>query len=205
MTTPPPRGTAAPTGADSPRDRILAAAAATLSARGYTETKLSDIALRAGLKPPAIYYYFASRETLIAAALQTGQQRVREHVEAHLAALDDDASPMDRICAATEAHLVVELEQSSFATAVTRNAGHVPPTVREILQRDSDAYHDLWRGLLEDARLAGVLAPQLDESMARLLVIGALNWAAEWWSPERPIDDLVTTAQTMVRQALTAP
>ena len=38
-----------------------------------------------------------------------------------------------------------------------------------------------------------------------MIVLGALNWAAEWWDPDRgPIDAVITTAQSMVRHALLA-
>jgi hypothetical protein len=36
-----------------------------------------------------------------------------------------------------------------------------------------------------------------------MLVMGALNWAAEWWSPRRgSLDDVVADAQSFVRNGL---
>jgi hypothetical protein len=38
-----------------------------------------------------------------------------------------------------------------------------------------------------------------------MFVLGALNWAAEWWDPERgALDALVADVQSMVRHALSA-
>ena len=38
---------------------------------------------------------------------------------------------------------------------------------------------------------------------ARMLVLGALNWAAEWWNPRRgSLDAVVRTAQSLVRHGL---
>ena len=38
---------------------------------------------------------------------------------------------------------------------------------------------------------------------ARMLVLGALNWAAEWWNPRRgSLDTVVRTAQSLVRHGL---
>ena len=38
-----------------------------------------------------------------------------------------------------------------------------------------------------------------------MLVLGALNWAAEWWDPHRgSLDTLVRTAQSLVRGGLSA-
>ena len=38
---------------------------------------------------------------------------------------------------------------------------------------------------------------------ARMLVLGALNWAAEWWNPRRgSLEAVVRTAQSLVRHGL---
>jgi len=48
-----------------------------------------------------------------------------------------------------------------------------------------------------------LLRADLDPMAARMLVLGALNWAAEWWNPRRgSIDAVVRTAQSLVRHGL---
>ena len=184
------------------RDRLLRAAAGVLSRRGYTEARLGEIAAAANLKAPGIYYHFSGRDALITAALREGQILVRQHVLAALADLSDDATPEVRILAAVDAHLRVELELSDFATAVVRTAGHVPPQIRADIEGEITAYHDVWRELLADARTSGALRPGLDLSVARMLVLGALNWAAEWRTVSTPVDEVVAAAATIVRGAL---
>jgi len=156
----------------------------------------------AEVQPPAVYYYFASRDDLIAEVMRVGQQRVRQHVESALASMPESAKALDLISAAVEAHLLIELELSDFASAVTRNAGHMPPHIGQELQRESEAYHALWRALLQDASDEGALRPNLDPGVSRMLVIGALNWATEWWTDDKSLPDLISTAQTIVRKAL---
>lgn len=187
---------------DATRERILDAAAKTLSLKGYSQSKLSDIAKRADLRSPAVYYYFDSRDELIAEVMRVGQQRVREHVDRALAAMPDGTPPLDLIDAAVEAHLLVELDLSDYATAVTRNVGHMPPAILDELQRESDAYHSMWRDLIRHASDEGALRADLDPAVTRMLIIGALNWAAEWWTPERSLPDLIATAQSIVRHAI---
>jgi hypothetical protein len=61
----------------------------------------------------------------------------------------------------------------------------------------------MWRKLLQDAENAGLLRPGLDPMAARMMVLGALNWAAEWWNPRRgSLDTVVRTAQSLVRHGL---
>jgi AcrR family transcriptional regulator len=192
-----------PSGSDaSTRDRILAAAATALSIKGYSKTHMADIANLAEVQPPAVYYYFESREDLIGSVMREGQRMVREHVESALAALPPTSAIRDRVATAVEAHLRVELELSDFATAVTRNAGQLPPHLREGLTDESEAFHDVWRALLREAHEDGLLHGDLDPGIARMLTIGALNWATEWWHPGITVDEMVATAQQLVGAAL---
>jgi len=188
------------------RNRILSAAAQILSAKGYSETRLSDIADSAQVRAPAVYYYFASREELIAEVMAVGQRRLREHVESALAALPASTAPMDCISTAVQAHLQVELQLSEFATAVTRNLGQLPDDIRARLRDEGAEYIRLWRGLLEAALHAGEMRPDLDLRAARMLVMGALNWTTEWWDPcQGSLTAVVETAQSLVRHGLGFP
>lgn len=187
------------------RGRILAAAATALSEHGYARAHLADIAQRAQVQTPALYHYFESREDLIAAVMRHGQQLVREHVQAQLAALPREASLDERISTAVEAHLRIELELSDFARAVTRNGGHLPAHIRASFQADSEAFHEVWRLLLAEAQVQSRLRPGVDPTVGRMLVIGALNWATEWWQPNHSVADTVASAQSLVLHGLLQP
>ncbi|MER5674676.1 TetR/AcrR family transcriptional regulator [Pseudonocardia alni] len=185
------------------RERILDAAAVVLNRSGYAGTRLLDIAGLAGLQAPAIYYHFASRDELIQEVVQVGLRRTMAHVHDELAALPDGTPPMDRIATAVRAHLEIVLRDSEYAAAAIRNAAQLPQGIRDVQLRDRRRYGALWRGLVDDARAAGQLDPELDPQAARMLVMGALNWAPEWWRPDRgDLSDTVRTAQTIVREGL---
>jgi AcrR family transcriptional regulator len=187
------------------RERILAAAAQVLSSKGYAGARQAEIAKVAGVHAPAVYYYFDSHEALISEVMAVGQSRLREHVQQALAALADDTDPMERICHAVAAHLEVALDLSPFATAVTRNLGQLPDSIRQRLRDESGAYVELWRNLLSDAKAAGLLCDGIDPRAARMLLMGALNAAPEWFNPgQGSLADLIHTAQTLVRNGLAA-
>jgi TetR/AcrR family transcriptional regulator, cholesterol catabolism regulator len=187
------------------RQRILDAAAHVLSRKGYAGTRLADVASAAEVAAPAIYYYFASRDDLVEEVMWSGMARLREHVTGILAALPPGAGPLDRIDAAVEAHLRYSLEISDYTTASIRNAGQVPESVAIGPTAEASRYGDMWRALLGDADHAGLLRPGLDPMAARMMVLGALNWAAEWWNPRRgSIEVVVRTAQSLVRHGLAA-
>jgi len=185
------------------RERILDAAARVLSRKGYAGTRLTEVAEVAGLQTPAIYYYFPSREDLIEEVMWAGIADMHEHIERVLAALPADTDALARIDAAVEAHLRHELELSDYTTASIRNAGQVPTKIRARYTAEARKYGDVWRNLLLEASQAGRLRPGLDPSAARMLVLGALNWAAEWWNPRRgSLDTVIQTAQSFIRHGL---
>jgi AcrR family transcriptional regulator len=181
----------------------LAAAAQVLTRKGYSNTRLADVAEIAELRSPAVYYYFDSRDALVAEVMVTGQRWLREAVESALAALPPRTGVAERLAIAVATHLRVELTLSDFASAVTRNSGQVPDHIRDAIAQESSAYHDIWRRLLADSAQAGLLRPGLDTRSARMLVVGALNWSAEWYrNGQDRIDVVVQSAQTMIHHGL---
>ncbi|GAA2862265.1 TetR/AcrR family transcriptional regulator [Pseudonocardia halophobica] len=188
------------------RRRILDAAASLLARRGYAGTRLSDVAEIAGIRAPAIYYYFDSREDLVEEVVTTGMVRNLEHVRAALADLPAESSALDRICRAVEAHLQVVLRTSDYTIAAVRSTSQLPPDLRERQIREQQRYAEIWRELIDAGRVAGEIHPGLDPRAARMLILGALNWACEWWSPGRgSLRSVVFTAQALVRRGLAPP
>lgn len=187
------------------RLRILDAAAHVLSRKGFAGTRLTDVAEAADLQAPGIYYYFASREDLIEEVMWSGIAQMGQHVQGTLDELPPDTTPLDRIEAALESHLRYQLEISDYTTAAIRNAGQIPENIRARYAAEASRYGDIWRRLFEDARREGVLRPELDPRAARMLVLGALNWAAEWWNPRRgSLDQVIRTAKSIVRNGLSS-
>jgi TetR/AcrR family transcriptional regulator, cholesterol catabolism regulator len=185
------------------RARILDAAAHVLSSKGFAGTRLSDVAEHAELQAPAIYYYFESREDLIEEVMYCGVAELRKHVQGALNDLPAETAPLDRIMVAVEAHLRHELEISDYATASIRNSGQIPQHLRSRQVKEEMGYGRMWRRLFDNALAEGQVRADLNLRYAQLLVLGALNWAAEWRDPRRDsVDDIVVTAQSLVRHAL---
>jgi TetR/AcrR family transcriptional regulator, cholesterol catabolism regulator len=185
------------------RVRILDAAAQVLSSKGFAGTRLSDVAEVAELQAPAIYYYFGSREELIEEVMYRGIAELRNHVQGVLEALPPEASALDKIMAAVEAHLRHELEISDYATASIRNSGQMPERLRARQLKEEASYGRMWRRLFDNALADGEIRAELDARYAQLLVLGALNWTAEWRNPRRdPVDTIVLNAQSLVRHGL---
>jgi TetR/AcrR family transcriptional regulator, cholesterol catabolism regulator len=187
------------------RARILDAAARVLSANGYAGLRLTDVAAEAEIQAPAIYYYYASKDELIEEVMWAGIADMREHVAAALSELPDGTPPLDRLLVAAEAHLRHALEISDYTTASIRNAGQVPLSIRKRQIVEEERYGEVWRRLINDLAREGQLRPELDLYIAQMLVLGALNWAVEWWSPRRgSLEAVVANAQSFIRHGIAA-
>jgi TetR/AcrR family transcriptional regulator, cholesterol catabolism regulator len=157
----------------------------------------------AEIQAPAIYYYYASKDELIEEVMWAGIADMREHVVAALSQLPDGTPPLDRLLAAVEAHLRHALEISDYTTASIRNAGQVPASIRKRQILEERRYGKVWRRLINDLAEEGRLRPDLDLYIAQMLVLGALNWAVEWWNPRRgSLEAVVANAQSFIRHGV---
>ncbi|MFE3000243.1 TetR/AcrR family transcriptional regulator [Nocardia sp. NPDC059246] len=188
------------------RRRILDAAAHVLSVKGYSGTRLSDVAEYAEIQAPAIYYYFPSREDLIEEVMWSGIAEMVKHLQSVLDEVPSDVSPLDRIMIAIDAHLRHELDLSDYATASIRNTGQIPEHVRARQLAEEANYGAIWRKLIKDAAAEGQVRGDLDLHVTQMLIMGSLNWAAEWWTPRRgSLETVIRTAQSLIRNGIATP
>ena len=60
--------------ADVRRDQMLAAAAQLIAERGFSDTRIADVAARVGASPALVVYYFGTKDTLLTEALRYSEQ-----------------------------------------------------------------------------------------------------------------------------------
>lgn len=166
------------------RERILDAAAREFRNHGYSGVRLTDIAERIGMKAGSLYYHFESREALVEAVMNLGTHRTHEAVLKRIMSLPSDADHLTRLSAAIETHLLMGLEQSDLSSATIKLIWQVPAEIRERTLAGQRAYGALWRRLLEAARAAGAIRADVELSVVRMAILGALNWAADWYKPQ---------------------
>jgi AcrR family transcriptional regulator len=82
------------------KPQLLAAAAEVIGERGFGSTRVADVAERAGTSPPAVIYWFGSKDDLLTSALTFDEDRFDGAVTDRLAGLE---RPRDRLRALIEA------------------------------------------------------------------------------------------------------
>jgi AcrR family transcriptional regulator len=156
------------------------------------------------MQAPTIYYYFESRESLIEEVIYTGTVKLREFVKAALDAAPADATPLEHLDLAIEAHLRLLMSESGFAHAHIRNLGQLPDSMRARQLPEERKYAALWRAIFKAAQADGSVRPELNLEFAQNLIIGQLNGATEWWTPKRgSLEALIATAQGIARSGIT--
>lgn len=67
--------------ADARRDQMLAAAAALIAERGFSDTRIADVAARVGASPALVIYYFGTKDSLLTEALRWSERSYYAAVE----------------------------------------------------------------------------------------------------------------------------
>ena len=165
------------------RRQILDAAAHLLSRRGYEATTTRAIATAVGIKGGSIYHHFPSKDAIVGEVVNEGVRVVHDAVVAALAALPARAAARQRLETAIKTHLLASLEHSDYTSACIRTYAFLPASVQAECRAERRRYEKLWRDLVAELFAAGLIDEKLSPDSVRLMLLGALNWAGEWYRP----------------------
>lgn len=179
------------------RAHLIAAAARVLGDKGYERASLQEICAAAGILPGSLYYYFKSKEDLFIQVHAEGFRQLNEAVDRAVAAHTD---PWKRLEAACTAHLrlLVGSDDESLVAGTSLFHPAAEPALQRRLNRDRVAYEERFRGMIA----ALPLRKEIDASLLRLAVLGALNWTRVWYKTGKK--DPQHIAHHLVQQILRA-
>ncbi len=187
----------------STRSIILQHAARLLRENGYAAVSLRQIAAEANIKAGSIYYHFESKEEILHHVLEEGLRVIVQEVNKAVAQLPAGTPFRERLRAVIRSHLHGLLQVGDFSSANIRIYGQVPPDVRKRHHVARRAFADWWDGFLEQAVAEGSLRSNLDLSIIRVFIVGALNWTVEWYDPEKgSFDKLADQLYTIIADGL---
>jgi len=162
---------------DPARRRELVAAAAGLFRRyGYERTTAREIARAFGVQSGSIFYHFENKEALLVAVMLEG---MRQFVAAARGPLAQAHSPLERLRALFYGHLTALHGGGDEQAVVIQEWRSLSATARRQVVRLRDEVETMWRGALDEAATAGLVAGDL--RLLRLAMLGALNWTLQWY------------------------
>ena len=172
------------TKADKTRARLIEVATRLFQEHGSDEVTVRRIASAAKIEAGSIYYHFDSRDQILRAVLERGVGNARDEVMAAVAEAGAASSPLVRLRAALGAHLKYTLRHhfSSRLKAIRR----LPKRLRDHHMQQEREYAAIFADLLAEAERQGLLQKGFDLSVVRMLTMGALTWAAEWFDSDGP-------------------
>lgn len=178
------------------RAELLQAAARLFRGQGYDATSTRDIAAAAGMQSGSPFYYFESKGAMLHAVMQAGMAEVSASQARLLRQLGARAPALERLRALIRHHLgVVVGPDSHFIPVMLYEWRALTPEQRREIAAQKDDYEGAWMPALRALHRAGQLKAR--PAVARLLIFGALNWAAQWYDARGPLSLDALTEQAL--------
>jgi len=162
-------------------DPLLRAAGQLFRRKGFSATTVRDIAHAAGVLPGSLHYRYATKEAMLLALMEQGITKASGSVRVAIAA---SREPLERIRLALRSHLQLLLQEDDSIYVLLYEWRALTGEARDSMARLRDRYDSLWDGLLYEAAGTTKLRHDLDLKLVRLSFLGAINWVAQWYSPE---------------------
>jgi AcrR family transcriptional regulator len=165
-------------------DTVLRRAVALFIRQGYDRTSVGDLATELGLTKSAIYHHVASKESLLAAALDEALDGLEAAIAGALTG--GSTSAYDRLRVAVRASVEVLVEHLPAVTLLLRVRGNSPVELAALERRR--LLDEQLAGLVRAAVDEGSLRADLDPELVSRLVFGMVNSLVEWYRPDGPLD-----------------
>ncbi|MDT3440190.1 TetR/AcrR family transcriptional regulator [Pseudofrankia sp. BMG5.37] len=148
------------------RERILAASAELIAARGYHAVTMADIGEAAGIVGSGIYRHFNGKSEVLAALLEGVMDNLWADA---MRIVDAGADPATTLSQLIAAQVDFSIDRRVLVALYLREAATLPPDRGRGLRRMQRRYIEEWVTNLHEAR------PELNEAEARTLVHAAIG------------------------------
>ena len=165
------------------REEVLDVAVRVFTEQGYDATSIADLSKELGLTKSALYHHFASKEQLLALALERALSGLEGALER---AVEEQATAADRLRAAVRGAIEVLTAQQSYVTLLLRLRGNSPVELDALDRRRR--FDQRIAGLVREAQTEGMIRDDIDAGTVARLVFGMINSLVEWYRPDGAID-----------------
>ncbi|MFQ5478643.1 MAG: TetR/AcrR family transcriptional regulator [Candidatus Binatia bacterium] len=138
------------------REAILRTAERRFADRGFTDTRLEDIAGELGITRPALVYYFTSKRELYDCVLENVFGELVDRVRAVSAAAD---APNEQIEAMVSTWIAYAGERPTFVRIYLREVANATPTMEPAITRYTDKLNEVLIEVLRAGEAQGLFRP----------------------------------------------
>ena len=180
------------------RQQLLHAAAQLFRQKGFAATTTRDIAAAAGMRSGSPFYHFENKAALLFAVMEQGMRGALQLQAAALQAAPSGAAPTALLRTLVRAHFDVLLGPGSgFIPVMLYEWRSLSDAQRAAIARLQRDYEGAWAEVLQ--ALAAARSITADARIARLMMLGALNWSVQWYKPKKgaSLDELTDVAMQL--------
>ncbi len=182
---------------DSPRGRVLRAAAYLFHEQGYARTTVRELALMVGIQSGSLFHHFKSKDAILCAIME---EAIIYNLQQMHNAIEQGATPAERLKGLIRAELESINGNTSHAMAVlVYEWNAITAEQQEPLLAMREEYESLWLKVLEDLKLEGKI--KHDTFICRRLLSGATFGTALWYKPNGRIS-IAELAEVTLAMAL---
>lgn len=159
------------------RGDIVRAAARLFREKGFDATTVRDIAKAVGMRSGSPFYHFETKQDILLAVVEEGLAAGLEATEGVLA---ERLPPREKFHALVRSHLEILLDEGNdFIPVLLYDWRSLTRENRAKIVALKDRYDAVWQQVVRELKRAGLL--HTDSPLARLLVLGAINFMATWY------------------------
>ncbi|MBI5419341.1 MAG: TetR/AcrR family transcriptional regulator [Deltaproteobacteria bacterium] len=159
-------------GGAAKRERILRAAIRIFSQKGYFNSRISEIAREAGVADGTIYLYFKNKDDLLISLFEEKMGEVVADVRARVEAGGDALS---RLKIFIENHMSLLIREAGLIEVIQVELRQSNKFMKEYIPVRFLEYLDVISGILEAGKREGIFRHDLNVTMARRAIFGALD------------------------------
>ncbi|MEO8724926.1 MAG: TetR/AcrR family transcriptional regulator, partial [Acidobacteriaceae bacterium] len=158
--------------------RILDAAVEVIAEKGFANSRVSEIAARAGVADGTIYLYFKGKDQILMAALDDAFASFLENARAEVAHMTD---VREKLVAVIRLHLQAMEQNRSLAVVLQTELRQSAKFLAEFSQRQLHCYLKLLRDIIKEAQGEGTFRDSVPERLAVSCLFGALDDVVTAW------------------------
>jgi AcrR family transcriptional regulator len=174
------------------REALLRVCARLFREQGFDGTTIRDISAAAGMHSGSPFYHFRTKQEMLVAVMEQGLDEGLKRIEAVMAL---PLPPEEKFRRLVRAHLGTILEDGNdFIPVLLYEWRSLTPMNRRRIIALKDRYDQIWQRMVDELARSGRIGG--DPQLARLLVLGAVNWAGQWYRAggRLSIDDVAAQA-----------
>ncbi len=154
------------------RERILQAAIKIFSEKGFFNAKVSEIAASAGVADGTIYLYFKNKDDLLISLFEEKMGEVVEDVRRRVAEIP---GALDQLRLFIHNHMGLLVREAGLIEVIQVELRQSNKFMKEYIPVRFLEYLDVISGILEQGKREGVFRGDLNVTVARRAIFGALD------------------------------